>query len=217
MQDCMNLVLQPRAMAYDLVAAGHQPTFALGGGVRRPDLGQEPAAHKLANVPASILSVFTWAWAIALTWRGFAMITRATNCDSTRETAMLFPVASITTSSVAARRLPRPSSADPVMSTRPACRRHRSPRSPPRQRFVDVHSDDASHVRLPVIVDDGSGGRHDTYGFALSAQPGESQRRPANNTSSQLIVHRPTASLALTWRPPGCAISPAPHGPPSAT
>jgi hypothetical protein len=28
---------------------------------------------------------------------------------------------------------------------------------------------------LPVTVDDGSGGRHDTYGFALSAQPGESQ------------------------------------------
>lgn len=35
---------------------------------------------------------------------------------------------------------------------------------------------------------DGSGGRHDNYGFALTAQPGESQRRPATNTSSQLIV-----------------------------
>jgi Transposase, Mutator family len=34
----------------------------------------------------------------------------------------------------------------------------------------------------------GAAGRHDTYGFALSAQPGESQRRPATNTSSQLIV-----------------------------
>src|SRR5579862_3633110 len=34
----------------------------------------------------------------------------------------------------------------------------------------------------------GSGGRHDNYGFALTAQPGESQRRPATNTSSQLIV-----------------------------
>jgi hypothetical protein len=33
----------------------------------------------------------------------------------------------------------------------------------------------------------GSSGRHDTYGFALSAQPGGSQRRPATNTSSQLI------------------------------
>jgi len=30
-------------------------------------------------------------------------------------------------------------------------------------------------------------GQHDTYGSALSAQPGESQRRPATNSSSRLI------------------------------
>lgn len=35
---------------------------------------------------------------------------------------------------------------------------------------------------------EGSGGRHDDYGFALTAQPGEAQRRPATNTSSQLVV-----------------------------
>lgn len=34
---------------------------------------------------------------------------------------------------------------------------------------------------------DGSGGRRDDYGSALSAQPGESQRRPPTNTSSQPI------------------------------
>lgn len=39
----------------------------------------------------------------------------------------------------------------------------------------------------PVRSCDGSGGRHDNHGSALSAQPGESQRRPATNTSSQLI------------------------------
>jgi hypothetical protein len=33
-----------------------------------------------------------------------------------------------------------------------------------------------------------SSGPHDTYGSALSAQPGRSRGRPANNTSSQLIV-----------------------------
>jgi hypothetical protein len=33
-----------------------------------------------------------------------------------------------------------------------------------------------------------TGAAGDNYGFALSAQPGESQRRPANNSSSQLIV-----------------------------
>jgi hypothetical protein len=52
---------------------------------------------------------------------------------------------------------------------------------------VAVDADLPSHARLPVTNNGGSGGRHDTYGFALSAQPGESQRRPATNTSSQLI------------------------------
>src|SRR5512132_2124581 len=40
----------------------------------------------------------------------------------------------------------------------------------------------------PASHSDGSGGRHDNYGFALAAQPGGSQRRPATNTSSRLIV-----------------------------
>jgi hypothetical protein len=39
----------------------------------------------------------------------------------------------------------------------------------------------------PAEMITGSGGRHDNYGFALTAQPGESQRRPATNTSSQLM------------------------------
>ena len=41
-------------------------------------------------------------------------------------------------------------------------------------------------------------GRHDTYGSALSAQPGESQRRPPTNTSSQLNVQeRPAHTFVL--------------------
>jgi hypothetical protein len=39
----------------------------------------------------------------------------------------------------------------------------------------------------PFPADCGSGERHDTYGFALSAQPGKSQRRPATNSSSRLM------------------------------
>lgn len=35
----------------------------------------------------------------------------------------------------------------------------------------------------------GAGGRRDTYGSALSAQPGRSQGRPATNASSQLIEY----------------------------
>ncbi|MER9470633.1 hypothetical protein NKI82_33215 [Mesorhizobium sp. M0482] len=39
----------------------------------------------------------------------------------------------------------------------------------------------------PFLEQSGAGGRRDTYGFALSAQPGRSQGRPATNASSQLI------------------------------
>ena len=39
-QDRVNLVLETGAMPHDLVASGSQPTFALGDGVRRPDLWQ---------------------------------------------------------------------------------------------------------------------------------------------------------------------------------
>ena len=53
---------------------------------------------------------------------------------------------------------------------------------------VNVNANHASHASLPLIRDHGSSGRHDTYGSALTAQPGESQRRPATNASSQLIV-----------------------------
>ena len=45
-------------------------------------------------------------------------------------------------------------------------------------------------------------GRHDTYGSALTAQPGESQRRPATNASSQLIEY-----IGLpTLRAPGASV-----------
>ncbi len=40
-QNGMHLVLDPRAMADDLVAPGHQPTHAFGLGRRRPDFGEK--------------------------------------------------------------------------------------------------------------------------------------------------------------------------------
>ncbi|MGY4592776.1 hypothetical protein ACVWXL_000522 [Bradyrhizobium sp. GM22.5] len=42
-QDRMHLVLEPRAMAHDLVAPRHQPTLAFRLRVRRPDLRQVPS------------------------------------------------------------------------------------------------------------------------------------------------------------------------------
>lgn len=51
---------------------------------------------------------------------------------------------------------------------------------------VNIHSYDTTHDLSPI--ENGSGGRRDTYGSALSAQPGRSQGRPVTNTSSRLIV-----------------------------
>ena len=56
-------------------------------------------------------------------------------------------------------------------------------------------------------------GRHDTYGSARAAQPGESQRRPATNASSKLIqcngLPAPSCSRSLC---PGCSQHTPPAG-----
>jgi hypothetical protein len=66
---------------------------------------------------------------------------------------------------------------------------------------VDIDIDHASHPRLPDCSNNGSGGRHDTYGSAGAAQPGESPRRPATNASSKLIEYNglpaPSCSRSL--------------------
>ena len=61
-QDRMDLVLDPGAMANDLIAARRRPALALGLRIGVHISGKYPAANRLASVPASILSVFTWAW-----------------------------------------------------------------------------------------------------------------------------------------------------------
>ena len=61
--------------------------------------GKRPPAWSFAKVAASTLSVFTRAQAIAFTRRGFATTTRFTYGRKSRSTAVLLPVASITTSS----------------------------------------------------------------------------------------------------------------------
>jgi hypothetical protein len=45
-------------------------------------------------------------------------------------------------------------------------------------------------------------GRHDNYGFALAAQPGESKRRPITNTNSRFIVQNGLPALGA----PGASI-----------
>ena len=103
-------------------------------------------------MPASILSVFTWAWAIAFTCSGLAIITRFTNGDSTRDTAMQLPVASITTSSVGQRLLAealqrRSRHVDPAGMPQPAV----LPDHHLAKGSVDIHPDHASHPCLLSI------------------------------------------------------------------
>ena len=118
---------------------------------------------------------------------------------------MALPVASTTTSSFVARLRPKPSSAvaghvDPARPPQPPV----FPEHHLREGAVDVHSDHAPHPILLQFLGQGSGGRHDNYGSALAAQPGESQRRPATNASSQLIVSdRPAHASCSRCPAPG--------------
>ena len=52
-----------------------------------------------------------------------------------------------------------------------------------------------------MVSFDGSSGQHDTYGSALTAQPGGSQGRPSTNTSSQLIERQRPARLPCSGHP----------------
>ena len=102
---------------------------------------------------------------------------------------MALPVASITTSSVAQQALAEALQRRRVMSTRPARRSRPSSQITTSAKVRWMSMPITRRIPSPLVwIEDGSGGRHDTYGSALSAQPGESQRRPATNASSQLIV-----------------------------
>ena len=61
--------------------------------------GRNPLAWSFASTAASILSVFTFAQAIARTRIGLAMTTRSTKGESNRTIELVLPVASITISS----------------------------------------------------------------------------------------------------------------------
>jgi hypothetical protein len=156
--------------------------------------GRKPLAWSCASTPASILSVLILACAIALTCIGLATITRATKGVITlttdmATTDMALPVASTTISSSHVRLRPKPSSPERVMSTRPWWRsRPSSHNTTSAKGAVDVHSNHPPHRLLLPDQETAACGRRDTYGSALTAQPGRSQGRPATNASSQLIL-----------------------------
>ena len=67
MRDRMHLILDLRAVPDNLVAPRHQPPEAFGIRVGGQISGGKLAARSDASTPASILSILTCAWAIALT------------------------------------------------------------------------------------------------------------------------------------------------------
>src|SRR4051794_30948633 len=101
---------------------------------------------------------------------------------------MALPVASTTTSSSLVRPRAKPSSPDRVMSTRPCGRSRPSSHTTTSAKVRWMSIPITRFMRLPSVRGHGSGGRHDTYGSALAAQPGGSQGRPATNPSSWLIL-----------------------------
>ena len=105
--------------------------------------------------------------------------------ERTRDAAMALPVASTTASSVECSPPPGPLSAVRVMSTRPSLRSLPSSHTASPKVGDRCRSPFASRASVPFSW--GSGGRHDAYGFALAAQPGQSQRRPATNASLRRI------------------------------
>ena len=189
MQDRMHLVLDPRAMPHDLVAPRRQSALAFGDGVRRPNLRQisgrlqagERASVDLVGLDVSL---------------GDRLHLQRIGDDHPRHKGRQHA----RDRHAVAGRLDHhfigrpqflaqpfeggPGHIDPAdMSKDAVFPNHHLAKGP-----VNINANHASHARLPLVADDGSGGRHDTYGSALTAQPGESQRRPATNASSQLIV-----------------------------
>ena len=201
-----DLVLEPRPVADDLVASRHQPAHPLGGGVRRPDLRQVACGVEVrqrACVDLVGLHV----------GMGDGLHLKRVGDHHPRHEGRLNPrhrhgvaggldddlVRGLEALAEALQR--RAGHLDPPGVPQHApFPDHHLPEGP-----VDVDAD--SRVACaPPVQSDGSGGRHDTYGSARSAQPGEPQRRPATNASSKLVewtgLPAPSYSRSLC---PGCS------------
>lgn len=144
-----------------------------------------------ANVPASIWSDFTMACAIACSCEGLVIIPRAT--------ALLLPVASLTTSSLASSVFPESlqrraahgnSPCEPKDSLVPD---HHLPEGP-----VDINSDYASHPRLLLSHEDRSGGAIRPLRIRARSAAGESQGRPAKKREIEAHpIHQPARTFVL--------------------
>src|SRR4029077_3154717 len=76
--------------------------------------------------------------------------------------------------------------ADLALVAQPTVLEHRDLR----ELSMHIHPDIAHHCCSPSLIDSSGEplGRNDTYGYALAAQPDQSQGRPTTNTGSQPSV-----------------------------
>ena len=174
MQDRMHFVLDPRPMPDDLIASRGQPALPLGFRVRSPDFQQVSCCKQTrqrASMDLIASPVHVRSPSPARDYRSQPSLRRARepgrppcNCRSPRSPPRRSPFQG------------RPSHVDPAEAPQPAVLPYYHLAEGP----VDVDANHPSHLAPPFRSHRG-GGRHDTYGFALAAQPGKSQRRPATS------------------------------------
>ena len=162
MQDGMNFVLDPRAMANDLIAAGRQPALALSLRIRRPDLRQISGREQARQRPRIDLVGLSVGVGDRL------HLQRVGDHDPGRERRenprRRHRVAARCDDRLVGRmQLPAepfeggPGPVDPAEAAKPALFPYRRLAKGP----VDVDANHPPRQRLPAITC-GSGGRHDT-------------------------------------------------------
>ncbi len=119
MQDRVDPLLEPRALAHDVRPAGDLAPQGMRLLVGQPARGQKAGGQELGEHLGVDLVVFTFASAIALVFAGFETTTRATWHSNSRAIAWVLQVASSATSSVGARLSAKSLSSSGVVLTWP--------------------------------------------------------------------------------------------------
>ena len=165
--------------------------------------GRNPLACSLASTPASILSVLTFAQAIARNWSGLAIAALRTCGATKRTTAAVLPVASSTTTSSGRSVLANATTASCSRTTlRPGLSRPSSRIAlTAKLRCTSRPMTRISH--LPATWKAGANGQHDNYGSALAAHPGKSRGRPDTTRARSSVSRRPARQACYRHPLPG--------------
>jgi hypothetical protein len=186
MQDRVHFVLDPRSMTDKLIPSRRQPPLSLGGRVGGPDFRQESGRKQTRQRARVDLVGLHPCMSDRLHLQGIgdhhSPHKRRKNPGNRHAIPGRFNHHLVGWKQSPAQPLERrPGHVDPAEPPQLAVLpNHHSPKV----RWMSIRSPFSSRASVPSH---GSGGRHDTYGFALTAQPGKSQRRPATNSSSRLM------------------------------